>query len=65
MIGLCFIDEVLIRDREKSLPNIFGFLVPIPADFGLNELERMDGLKGSPMSHLVVSLKAHSERYGY
>lgn len=38
MITVCFHDGVTLRDRAKSLPEVFDLLISIPADFGLNHL---------------------------
>lgn len=48
MITVCFHDGVTLRDREKSLPEVFDLLISIPADFGLNHL----ATKRNPMAVL-------------
>ena len=54
VIDLCFLDEVPRRDREKSLPNIFDFLISIPADFGSNELERIEKPKVDLLNYISM-----------
>ena len=42
IIDLCFRDGVSLRDRNKSLPEIFDYLISIPAEFGMIQLERIE-----------------------
>ena len=52
MIDLCFRDEVSLRVRKKSLPEIFDYLISIPADSGMNQSGRIE--KPIPLLDYIV-----------
>ena len=55
VIDLCFLEGVSQRNRENSLPEIFDFLISIPADFGSTHLDRMDKPNGNMLAYISMA----------
>lgn len=54
VIDLCFLEGVSQRNRENSLPEIFDFLISIPAAFGSTGLERLDKPNGDMLAYISM-----------